>query len=292
MTGTVIFSFDCEGKWGVADKLGTPYAQRLTDEAIRWSYDVIAQTLAKYDVRATFAFVGLFVETPDVQVKRVRELGAEWTYLKDATRPLAAKDEGWSAPWTLDLVGSRHEIAYHGFTHTPWSNLTRAQAKLELSAVPAAHRATVIFPRNEVAHLDVLDEEGCLGYRAARPPRSRIASLASEFWIPTNADPADPGPARLKVIPAGQFINWMSGPRRFVPTVITRLRARQIISHAAETKGVAHFWTHPENIASNPPTLANLVAIVEECVRARDAGKIVVADQEQWCRATGRGKIA
>jgi peptidoglycan/xylan/chitin deacetylase (PgdA/CDA1 family) len=292
MTGTVILSFDCEGKWGVADKLGSPYAQRLTDESIRWSYDVIAETLAKYDLRATFAFVGLFVETPNVQSKRVRELGADWRYLKDAGDALAARAEGWSAPWTLDLMSARHEIAFHGYTHTPWTDLTKAQADFELSAVPAAHRSTVIFPRNEVAHLDALDQAGCLGYRAARPARSRVASLASEFWIATKSDPADPGVERLKVIPAGQFINWMSGPRRLVPTALTRLRARQIIAHAAATNGVAHFWTHPENIASNPPTLANLIAIVEECVRARDAGKIRVVDQEQWCRANERQKIA
>ena len=75
------------------------------------------------------------------------------------------------------------------------------------------------------------------------------------------------------------FINWRSGARKLVPTAVTRRRARNLLGDAVRTGGVAHFWLHPENIASAPATLANLEAVVSEIVRMRDAGQIRVETQ-------------
>ena len=55
---------------------------------------------------------------------------------------------------------------------------------------------------------------------------------------------------------------------------MTRWRARRILDHAARTGGVAHFWTHPENIATSPETLKNFNNVIDEVARAADRGDV------------------
>ena len=189
MTGVAIVSLDCEGKWGVADHLATGGAACLTDERLRWAYRSITGALDRLNVPATFAFVELFLYADHArQLDLTRRLSAGQPYLRAAVDAVAGLDEGWSAPWALDLIHHRHEIATHGLSHTPWDQLTEAQASAELELVPAERRRSIIFPRNRVRHAGLLRQHGCLGYRAARPAVSRLASLASEFDLFTASD--------------------------------------------------------------------------------------------------------
>jgi hypothetical protein len=48
---------------------------------------------------------------------------------------------------------------------------------------------------------------------------------------------------------------------------------------------VAHFWTHPENVVTQPRTLGNFKAIVEEVARARDRYGISVQTQLEYCQS-------
>jgi hypothetical protein len=282
MSGVAIVSLDCEGKWGIADHLQAGGAERLTDARLRAAYEAIAATLDAHETPATFAFVELFL-TPDRarQLDLTRMLASDQPYLRDAATALESGDQGWSAPWALDLLHDRHEIATHGFSHTPWTQLTEAQAAREIELVPAERRWTMVYPRNLVAHAPVLERHGCIGYRGARPAGTRLGSLASEFNLFTASEP--PGEAALPTrIPAGVFINWLSGGRRLVPPALTRLRARRIIAHAARTGGVAHFWTHPENIATHPETIKNFNAVIEEIARASERGAIRAMTQSSF----------
>lgn len=46
--GSFILSFDCEGKWGMADQL-EPYLQTsLTDRALASAYDTLVALLARF----------------------------------------------------------------------------------------------------------------------------------------------------------------------------------------------------------------------------------------------------
>ncbi len=282
MTGTAIISLDCEGRWGVADHLTPALAEGLTDARLRAAYRAITDLFAKADIAATFAFVELFTRPASRETTGlVRDLAQELPYLASAAAGLAAGDEGWVGDWALDMAGEGgHEIAFHGTTHVPWSDLTRDQAWREMELAPPEHRQTMVFPRNVVAHLDVLAEFGCKAYRGHRQFASRAQSLLSEFDIDTPSQPmpdaANSSPVEL---PSGIFINWRSGPRKLVPPAVTRRRARNLLDDAARTRGVAHFWLHPENISTAPSTLANLEGIVAEIVRFRDAGQIRVATQ-------------
>lgn len=282
MTGTAIISLDCEGRWGVADHLTPETAAGLTDTRLRTAYRAVTDLFAAYDVSATFAFVELYTRpaSPDTTAL-VRDFAQELPYLARAAEGLAAGEEGWVGDWAYEMaVRGGHEIAFHGFTHVPWPTLTRDQARRELEMARPEHLRTMVYPRNEIAHVDLLAEYGCKAYRGHRRFPSRAHSLLSEFDLGT---PSQPLPAashsRAVELPSGVFVNWRSGPRKLVPNAVTRRRARNLLLDAARTGGVAHFWLHPENIATAPATLANLEAVVAEIVRLRDAGQIRVETQ-------------
>ena len=284
MTGTAIISLDCEGRWGVADHLTPKIASGLTDERLKFAYRSILGLFRRYDIAATFAFVELFTRARSrATTDTVRELADELPYLAAAAKGLGEGDEGWVGDWALDMVGKEHEIAFHGATHVPWTDLTPEQARRELEMTPPDRRQTMVFPRNRIAHLDVLEAAGCRGYRGAREVSSRAASLLSEFNM-RELSQSMPAPANPPAeIASGIFVNWRSGLRRVVPPQVTRLRARHLLEDAGRRGGVAHFWLHPENVASAPGTLGNLEAIVEEIQRARDSGEIAVQTQLACC---------
>jgi peptidoglycan/xylan/chitin deacetylase (PgdA/CDA1 family) len=290
MPGWFILSLDCEGKWGVADLLTAAHHETLSDRRLRDAYQAIARLLADLSVPATFAVTELFLRSRDELMALPQdEIRVRLPYAAPAFDDLAAgSGEGWSAPWLSDLIGQRHERACHGVTHTPWTAMNREQARYELSLAPDSAGRTFIHPRNAVAHLDLLEEAGFAGYRLPPPRRSRAASMASEFNPFVRAEPSPP-PATLQPIPGGYFINWLSGLRRIVPKAVTRHRARRVLRDAARHGRVAHFWTHPENVAAAPATLDNLAAILEEAVSLRRQGLIEMVTQIDYCRALNGG---
>lgn len=282
MTGAAIISLDCEGRWGVADHLTPETAAGLTDARLRLAYGDLIRLLADAQIHATFAFVGLFTRPASRETTElVQERAAHLPYLTRAAAGLADSEEGWIGDWALDMAAEQgHEIAFHGTTHVPWPDLSRDQARWEMEQVQPDHRQTMVFPRNQIAHVDVLEEFGCKAFRGAREYPTRAQSLLSEFncLTPSQAMPDRMDAAPVE-IPSGVFINWRSGLRKLVPPAVTRQRARHLLDHAAKSGGVAHFWLHPENVATAPATMTNVAAVVEEIVRFRDAGKIRVETQ-------------
>ncbi|MEM9975514.1 MAG: polysaccharide deacetylase family protein [Pseudomonadota bacterium] len=286
MTGTAIISLDCEGRWGVADHLSSTTAAALTNERLRGAYEKILSLFDSYDVSATFAFVGLFARSYSAELLDLTEhLAQDHEYLKAAAAGLRAGDDGWVGDWAADMIGPRHEFAFHGLTHVPWNRLTDRQATFELEQTRADHRQTMVFPRNIINHVDILERFGVVGYRARKAYRSRLESLASEFHVFQRSQNVQPSNGSPVPIPSGFFVNWRSGLRKLVPPMITRSRARHILRHAEDTCGTAHFWIHPENVASAPETIENLTAIVEEIAARRDAGGLTVMTQHVYCKA-------
>lgn len=292
MPGIFILSLDCEGKWGVADQLNAAHSAHLSDTRLREAYTAIVMMLDHFGVSATFAFTSMLT----LSSNQLRALPSEEIYLRLPYARSALKDfrnglfEGWSAPWALDMVVSRHEIGCHGITHTPWDTMDEGQAKFELSLVPPERNQTFVFPRNRVRHLPLLALAGFRGYRCAPPDRSRVRSLLSEFNISAAAEKT-PAQTHPQSIPAGYFINWRSGLRGIVPPAITRLRVRHILEDAVHSNGVAHFWTHPENVASAPDTLLNLRTLLEEATHLRAQGKIVCLTQAEYCEHIAGGVL-
>jgi hypothetical protein len=295
VAGKFILSLDCEGKWGSADILTPQHQRDLSNDRLTWAYRSILEILDEFNVPATFAVVGAFAISPD-EFGRIRPeiealRGRAPGYLAPALRDLdRSGGDGWHGHRLVGAISharTTHEIALHGVTHVPWTAMDESFAEAEMAMFdalegPVRKSRTFVYPRNLVAHAEVLARHGFVGYRTARPSRFRALSLLSEFNLleqPARPERAD-GIVR---IPAGFFLNWRSGLRRLVPPVVTRLRARRLLAAGAASGAVVHYWLHPENIASAPSTLELLRSLVHEVARSRDAGDCEVMTQLGYC---------
>jgi peptidoglycan/xylan/chitin deacetylase (PgdA/CDA1 family) len=297
MPARFILSFDCEGKWGSADALGPMNRRCLTDPKLQSAYAAILGLLHEYDVEATFAFAGLFSQSRD-QFARLRsevELLArqEPSYLAPALGDMdATRGDGWHGDHLVEAVAIarvRHEIALHGVTHVPWTGMDHGTAAAELRLFealegPVRQSRTFVYPRNLVAHTELLARSGFIGFRAARRERSRLSSLLSELNLFEKPEQPSFHPPII-AIPAGFFLNWRHGVRRLVPSAVTIARARRLLKRAAPAGAVVHYWLHPENIATAPATLDLLRSLLIEVARARDAGDCDVMTQLGYCRS-------
>jgi peptidoglycan/xylan/chitin deacetylase (PgdA/CDA1 family) len=306
MAGRFILSLDCEGKWGVADRLGAGEHRDLTDASLRRAYRSVVALLDEFDIPATFAFVGLFGESPG-SFRRlgpaIEQLAARAAdYLRPALADLEhGSREGWHGDWAVELVGgakARHEIAMHGVTHFPWDRMDEAFVADEMALYhelegPVGRSRTMVFPRNRVAFTDLLPAIAIEGYRLAPRRRSRVQSLASEFNMFQRAERDPPRKGQgARAIPAGYFVNWQRGPRRLVPRAVSEQRFANILADAAATGGTSHFWLHPENIAGAPATLDLLRRMLRRVARGRDDGHCIVQTQLDYCRQAKAGAQA
>lgn len=294
MSARFILSLDCEGKWGVADHLGRHERRCLTDAGLRRAYSAVLQLLDDYGMPATFAFVGVFGESA-TEFRRLRSeidrlANKAPAYLGPALRDIdEGSREGWHGDWALEEVGAarqRHEIALHGVTHIPWGKIDRTLAAEELSLYPllsgeVGRSRTFVYPRNEVAHVDLLNSIGIEGYRLAPRRRSRAVSLATEVNLLASpeADPSAETSAEPLPIPAGYFVNWQHGLRRLVPQAVSRARLAMMLKRADRRGGIVHMWLHPENIATAEATLSLLEGLVGQVAKLRDSGRCEVLTQ-------------
>jgi peptidoglycan/xylan/chitin deacetylase (PgdA/CDA1 family) len=290
-----ILSFDCEGKWGAADDLTPRHQRELTDKRLSGAYGSILKILEEYDIPATFAFVGAFSQSPATFARIRPEIEALRSrapaYLGPALRDIDGAAEGWHGHDCVDAVlQSRvaYEIALHGVTHVPWTTVDASFAEAELQILqelegPVRASRTFVYPRNLVDHTDILAKHGFAGFRTAHRARTRLSSYSSEFNVFER--PEKPLPrGEIVAIPAGFFLNWRSGLRRLVPPSVTKRRITNLLSAAASTGAVVHYWLHPENIASAPSTLELLRGLVREVATAREAGACETLTQIDYCR--------
>lgn len=295
MPGRFILSLDCEGKWGIADHIDASSHIQLSDARLRQAYHDILALLDTFEIPATFAFVGAFAETRKDLLAQMDHLRAFEQIAPDYVGPAIShmtqgSCEGWHGDWAVEAVAGAavsHEIALHGVTHIPWDRLTRRQAVQELDFLkamqtPVREATTFIYPRNRVAHTDVLYAHRFKAYRKSPAVRSRIASLVREFYLWEKAEPDCETKDGIVAIPAGYFVNWQSGLRRLVPRWLSRARASHIMREAARTNNVVHYWLHPENVASAPATLARLSDILQEVARLRDKDQLIVLTQRDY----------
>lgn len=288
MAGTLLLTFDCEGKWGVVDRLGPRY-DCYTTPNLEAAYMRVLALLRKYRMGATFAFTAAF-SMGGPEFARLRPQLDGWAvgsspWMRGA---LAGIDRdggnGWFAPACLQAVSDAgmHEIASHGFSHLPWGEpwATREVVDSELALVRqvpgfgAGGVETFIYPRNQVAHTDLLPLHGFNIYRAGRRSYGRPANLMRELNLFTASDRFEPGDGLPITVPAGYFLNWRLGLRRCIPVAWTARRWEHMLRHAALTGGVVHAWTHPENFVDGHSMYRLLEKILRFAARERDAGRL------------------
>jgi len=264
MTGSVLVSLDCEGKWGMADDPKMLQSSVINDASLRDAYQFLFELFEKHQIRATFAVVGLFVAGEVVARQHVQNnlhdpAHSAWLAIPNRAM-LERKTEGWFFTDLPKMVrhSGMHELASHGYSHLPFTSphfsAMTATYELESMRTLGLHNQwdlrSMVFPRNEVAFVDMLSEFGIHQYRARSATDSayhRAAALLNECNIRQQAEVL---PHEKSKIPAGHFLNWRSGPRRVIPPVVTMSRWRSILADAAENNRCAHLWFHPHNVVT------------------------------------------
>jgi len=103
----------------------------------------------------------LFVETfNDLEIPVTFAIRGQLTEVDDSILALLLK----SSP--------KHDIGAHGYYHKPFKNLSRSEAENELKLISVGMKkfgivpTSFVFPKNSVAHLDLLEKYGYKCYRS------------------------------------------------------------------------------------------------------------------------------
>ena len=289
--GIVTLSFDCEAKWGMAD-LDLEWKNQLTDDNLTEVYKYILDTLKKYNIPSSFAFVGGMTESKDNFLSKAEQLLANKNHEKwllPIFKAAQDKDEGWFLPHILDLCrrDEMHEIASHGYTHIPFGNLSIEEVNLEMQLIQDWSKSkeinckTIIYPRNEIRFNELLINYNIYLYRNSPNLFHKkyfpkyINTCLEEFNIFKKSESLN----LAKGLPGGVFINWKYGPRRLIPNLISSIRYESILNDAVKKKNVAHFWTHPHNFITAPDSKIIFEKLCKSIKRKVDASQLIVKRQ-------------
>ncbi len=126
-----------------------------------------------------------------------------------------------------------HEIGSHGYYHTAFTNLSREAADEELKITSMAMKRvgvapkSFVFPRNRVAHLDLLKKHGYVCYRGEG------GLIRDDTYIRADHD-------SIYDVHPSLWIGWIHDP--FIVKKTVNICARRRLPF--------HVWFHPRDIGS------------------------------------------
>ncbi len=253
MAGSLCISIDLELAWGVWDKPSAAtadYHKRCAEHegAI---VDRLLALFEKHEVCATWAIVGRLLERDGEAVKSTRY-----------------GERIWYAPDIIEKIANARvaqEVGSHSHAHVYFEETAREAVRDDLLAAKAVHAqhgldfTSFVFPRNQVAHLDVLREAGIQVFRSADQgwfidvksrfgkTAGRVANLMDKVMpIP----PTAVSPERqdgLTDLPGSMLLLARNGLRRMVHPRAAIMKARFGLDAARRTGHVFHLWFHPSN---------------------------------------------
>ncbi len=257
--GRVVISIDAELGWGFHD-LETPPTPRV--ESGRRGWTTLLAALERYEIPATWAVVGhLMLDSCDR--RHVDHPTPAGWFDRERTSWRHRPDLRF-APDLLEAVIDSpvpHEIGSHTFSHVLFGETTREIATAELRR--ANEIATewgldvesLVYPRNDVGHREVLADAGFSAYRGQSPTPDGVRGLAwsavSEESLLVTPELDEYG---LVNVPASLFLFGFEGPARTVVQSVWEdpmvRQAKRGIDEAAHSEGTFHCWLHPNNLVS------------------------------------------
>lgn len=263
--GILTVSIDLELMWGIWDLASLP-ADESTGQRERLICRRLVLLFERYGIRATWAIVGrLFDDEPGFVGLR------------------GSKDD-WYAPDVVELLTSssvRHDIGSHSYSHRYFGSSSRDAAERELLSAQRVHArlgrpmTSFVFPRNQVAHLDLLQEvgvrvfrsrdRGILGLADSMVPSARPALnlLEKALALPVSTILPIRHPNGLVELPSSLLLLGRGGIRRIVTPLAMRRKLRQGLDRAVRRAEVFHLWFHPSNFYDDPETQ---FALLEEAL--------------------------
>lgn len=271
ISNTVVLSIDAELIWGFQHRESIP-TERVEHARESWRY--LVDLFEEYRIPATWAIVGhLFLEECD-GTHETHPAAPEW-FARDPGETLSSKPN-WFGTDVIDAVldsSVDHEIGSHSFSHIEFG---RPETTAEIAAAELGHfkRATVeydlefdsfVFPRNSIAHRELLAEHGYSCYRGPTPDRwydgtpvrraGKFATYAFGMSAPPIVIP-EIDEYGLVNVPASMSLFTFEGyPRKAIETIgrdpVVQQVKNGLESLANSKEGVLHLWLHPNNITTN-----------------------------------------
>jgi peptidoglycan/xylan/chitin deacetylase (PgdA/CDA1 family) len=281
-SGIFTISLDFELLWGTLDKPKHVRFRRLCAIEREQVIDRLLALFSEYNVSATWCTVGhLFLDPDNDSSPRSASTDAPIFYGRD----LIEKIRACRVP---------QEIGSHTFTHRIFNDplCTRSVANQELT--DSAHAAeemglrlkSFAFPRNRVAHVDLLPQHGFTSFRGEdvrwyarngeRHWYYRLGHLVDMFLATTPA-PVMPiwHDEGIWEIPGSMLYTPSHGVRRIVPAAARVRRARKGLHRAADSKKIFHLWFHPTDVVVRKEAMLDgLRRILESACELRQSGRL------------------
>lgn len=271
MTAQFLFSFDCESKWGIADR-GNDKLNLINSRDLIKVYSKILSLLDKYELKMSFGFVAALCLDEEQLYYRIK-LDKDAIVYNDNLWLTKVWDDynrnkidGWSMPSLIDLVrNSGHHICSHGGYHVPYCEkntpISTVERDIELikhvSNMKKYDSSIMIMPRNILGFEKVLIENNILFYRAMdkqekiNSRNGKIVRLINEFHSGDKGDLlqnyARTNNNGMTALTSAKFFNARIGVRKIVPNSISIYRINQLLSHIIKNSGTLHFYSHPHN---------------------------------------------
>jgi len=270
---TLIFSLDAELAWGYHDlNMNKRYERRI--ECARSSWLKILDLFDKYQIPATWAIVGhLFLNKCDGKHED-HPAGDDW-FQNDLGGTINENPNWFGTDLIKQILNKKidHEIACHSFSHVEFDSVEREIAESELQhSIEAAKKMNItfesfIYPRNKVAHRDLLKKYGFTSYRGVKPLSEnnneysekgmvRKVSIFLDYFTPLRINHSTVNPIidefGLVNIPASFIIyNFLEKSRWNVEKLFydpVFLKVKKEINFLTKNNGILHLWFHPNDL--------------------------------------------
>ncbi|MFC7155230.1 polysaccharide deacetylase family protein [Halomarina halobia] len=303
----VVLSIDAELAWGFHDHPEPPVRELRRIAAGRRGWGILLELLDEFDLPATWAVVGrLFLARTDDQIYTA--YAADGGVPIDPATLSGSADQWYGNDLVEQIRDARadHEIGCHTFTHldftadTTTAEVARAelQACVDIARERGIEMESFAYPRNRVAHREVLAETGFTCYRGRAPPRwydrsclralGKFAAYAGGFSAPPTVYPTvdEYGlvnvPASLHLFGFESYARTLARPFRRDPVV---KQARLGLERAVEEDGVFHVWFHPNDLVG-PEEVGRLRAVLAAIDAMRERGDVTVETMGEVAKRT------
>jgi len=273
--GALCISIDLELAWGVWDK-PDPATLQLVRNKERDIVQRLLTAFERYEVAATWAIVSQLLEHHrDRQIAR-------------------GEDSLWYAPEVIEAIRSarpQHEIGSHSFRHPDFDSLDPATAGAELAEARRTHEVhglefrSFVYPRNVVAHGDLLREYGIAVFRSVDAgvleaagrlhPAARKALNLGTKLLPLTPPVVWPRrhPSDLIELQSSMLLMARNGARKLIRPTLLHSNVRRGLESAQARNGLFHLWFHPSNFYYDTDTQFEILdAILSDATRMRDSG--------------------
>ncbi len=244
--GIFCISIDTELLWGRKDLNYSKFISKTLKEN-----EIIKKLLEifkKYDIPSTWAIVGKLYEGND---------------------PL------WSGKNIIRMIkqNSNQEIASHSYSHEIFTQISRNEAEKEIKDNIAK---SFVFPRNEIAYLDILKK---YGFKAFRGKDKTNLELLIPRIPPTYKIKNESG---LINIPGSMYFVSARGVKKYIPNNLRYFKCKLGIEKAISEKEIFHLWFHPIDFADKTNSLfKELEYILKYADQKRKEGKLEIKNMHQ-----------